>query len=101
VISASQAVEGVVSEPLVATFVINAPAEPAAPATPATPVAPAEPAAPAAVVPAGRPAGPDQLASTGAGSLLPVAGLAAASLLLGALFLALGRRKPTAAQRQA
>ncbi|MDQ0849057.1 hypothetical protein QFZ65_000995 [Arthrobacter sp. B3I9] len=126
VISASQAVEGVVSEPLVATFVITAPAEPAAPATPATPVAPAEPAAPAApaagadgaapaapaagvakapapaaVVPAGTPAGPDQLASTGAGSLLPAAGLAAASLLLGALFLVLGRRKPTAAKRQA
>jgi hypothetical protein len=107
-LSASQSVEGVVSEPLLAVFSITAPAEPAAPPEPAAPAgAPAEPVAPAAgapgvatpaaVLPARTPAGPDQLASTGAGSILPVAGLAAASLLLGAALLVLARRNRTAA----
>ena len=113
-ISATQAVEGVVSDPRAATFIINTAAKPAGPdvpAAPAEPAAPAQPAEPAPaaaapgvpaaapVVPAGTPAGPDQLASTGAGSILPVAGLAAASLLLGALLLVLGQRKRTAAAR--
>jgi hypothetical protein len=34
-----------------------------------------------------------QLASTGAGGLLPIAGLGAGALLLGAAFVAFGRRR--------
>ncbi|CAI3802905.1 trypsin-like serine protease [Pseudarthrobacter sp. MM222] len=93
-LSASQSVEGVASDALLATFTINAQAEPAAPAAPSEPAVPA----PAAVFPAGT---PGQLANTGGGSILPTAVLAAGSLLLGAALLVLGRRKRTATAPQA
>ncbi|MDQ0819770.1 LPXTG-motif cell wall-anchored protein [Arthrobacter sp. V4I6] len=118
-LSASQSVEGVVSDPLLATFNIDAPAEPAVPAGTVDPAAPAEPVdladpaapavpvdpaagaravpAPAAVLPAGTRGAPGQLANTGAGSILPTAVVAAGSLLLGAALLVLGRRKRTTA----
>ncbi|MCU1519809.1 MAG: hypothetical protein JWN19_194 [Arthrobacter sp.] len=112
-LSASQSVEGVVSEPLLATFIINATAEPAVPAEPTAPAEPVDPATPAdpaaeapavpappAVLPAGTPADPGQLADTGAGSILPVAALAAGSLLLGAALLVFGPRKRMAAPAQ-
>ena len=86
-LSASQSVDGVASEPLLATFTINAPAPPAEP----------EPA-PAPVVPAGT---PGQLANTGAGPILPTAVLAGGSLLLGTALLVLGRRRRTTAAAQA
>lgn len=80
------------------------PANPAgAPAGPAKPVqAPAPPSdtsasvggtAPDNTAPVNTPGTADQLASTGAGGLLPVAGLGAGALLLGAAFVAFGRRR--------
>ncbi|WP_026266717.1 hypothetical protein [Arthrobacter sp. 131MFCol6.1] len=80
------------------------PANPAgAPAGPAKPVqAPAPPSdtsvsvggtAPDNTAPGNTPGTADQLASTGAGGLLPVAGLGAGALLLGAAFVAFGRRR--------
>jgi hypothetical protein len=107
-LSASQSVDGVTSEPMLATFTINAPvapgpaepAGPAAPAGPADPAAPAEPAGPppADVLPAGT---PGQLANTGAGPILPTALLAGGSLLLGTALLVLGRRSRSTAAPQA
>ncbi|MGY2745178.1 S1 family peptidase [Arthrobacter sp. UYCu723] len=94
-LSASQAVDGVASDPLVRTFIISAPEAPAAPAGGAS-VAPG----PAAVLPAGTPGTSGQLANTGAGSILPTAGLAAGSLLLGGVLLLLGRRRRTIAALQ-
>jgi hypothetical protein len=104
-LSVTQSVEGVSSDPLVVTFSIDAaaaadapasqpggpaaaPAGPVGPVTPAAPVGPADSAAPVGS------AGSGQLANTGAGSLLPAAGLACGSLLLGAALLILGRRRP-------
>ncbi|WP_026537420.1 hypothetical protein [Arthrobacter sp. 9MFCol3.1] len=85
------------------------PANPAgAPSGPAKPVqAPAPPSdtsvsvggtapdntAPDSTAPGNTPGTADQLASTGAGGLLPVAGLGAGALLLGAAFVAFGRRR--------
>ena len=95
-LSANQSVDGVASEPLLATFTINAPVAPPGPAAPVPDEppapAPAGPAAPAAVLPAGN---PGQLANTGAGPILPTAALAGGSLLLGATLLVLGRRRRT------
>ena len=69
------------------------PAEPAAPAVePAAPGnATAQPAQPTVL-----PAGSGQLPDTGAGSLLPTAGLAGGAILLGSVLLAAARRRRTA-----
>jgi hypothetical protein len=89
------------------------PGQPAVPQQPANPAgAPAGPASPAQVpappsdtsvivggtAPGGTSTGntpgtAGQLASTGAGGLLPIAGLGAGALLLGAAFVAFGRRR--------
>lgn len=80
------------------------PANPAgAPAVPAKPVQASAPpsdttvsvggTAPDNTAPGNTPGTADQLASTGAGGLLPVAGLGAGALLLGAAFVAFGRRR--------
>ncbi|MDN4645179.1 hypothetical protein [Arthrobacter sp. PsM3] len=95
---ATQAVDGVASDPLLVTFSVDAPAAaptvvPAGPDTPATqpPVLPAGSAQPS-VLPAGSGQLPDtgagELADTGAGFLLPTAGLAGGAILLGGLLLA-------------
>jgi hypothetical protein len=78
-LTVSQAVDGVASAPATATFTID----PAA-------VHPA--AVPAAVQSAGDAGGSGQLANTGAGSLLPAAGLGAGALLLGGALLVVRRR---------
>lgn len=106
-LTVTQSVDGVDSEPLLVTFIIDAPAVPADPADPAGP-GPADAAeppagaadvpapvavAPVAVAPAATPADPGQLANTGVGSLQPVAALAGGTLVLGAALLVLGRRK--------
>lgn len=112
-LTVTQSVDGVDSEPLLVTFIIDAPAVPADPAGPAGPTDPAAPAdpgtaeppagaadvpapvavAPVAVAPAATPADPGLLANTGVGSLQPVAALAGGTLVLGAALLVLGRRK--------
>ena len=104
-LSVTQSVDGVGSDPLLVTFSVDAPAVvPAAPG--------AEPDLPAAVPPAQVPVvpagsgqlpgngagqladtGAGQLADTGAGSLLPTAGLAGGAILLGAVLLAVTRRR--------
>ena len=74
-------------------------AQPASPAHPARSAQSPVPPSDAAVTVGGTapdvtPSGSaDQLASTGAGGLLPVAGLGAGALLLGAAFVAFGRRR--------
>ncbi|HEX9226101.1 MAG TPA: hypothetical protein VF885_05540, partial [Arthrobacter sp.] len=101
------------SDPRLVAFTIDAPVSvptgpnvPAEPGVPAEPALPAEPGAPAA---AGGPAGPaaaaagsavlpagsGELPNTGAGSLLPLAGLAGGAVLLGVVLLATGRRAAT------
>ncbi|AOT02354.1 S1 family peptidase [Arthrobacter sp. U41] len=96
-LSATQSVDGVASDPLLLTFTVDAPA--VAPAEPAAPVEPAAPAAPG--IPAAQPvvlsAGSGQLPDTGAGSLLPLAGLAGGAVLLGGVLLggAAVRRRAT------
>ena len=74
-LSVTQSVDGVVSDPLLLTFTIDAPA--AAPAAPAVP-----PASPAVL-----PAGAGQLPETGAGQLLLMGGLAGGAILLGGVLL--------------
>ncbi|WP_427006326.1 hypothetical protein [Pseudarthrobacter sp. H2] len=74
-VSVSQVVDGVASVPATATFTI----EPAA-------------APPAAVHAAGDAGGSGRLANTGAGALLPAAGLGAGALLLGGTLLVVRRR---------
>ncbi|HET8878517.1 MAG TPA: S1 family peptidase [Arthrobacter sp.] len=85
-LTVSQSVDGIASAPVVSSFSISAAAAAAAP--------PAAPAAPAAL---DRPAGgtfpAPLLASTGAAGLLPAAGLAAGTILLGAVLLVLARRR--------
>lgn len=113
-LSVTQAVDGVSSDPRLVAFTIDAPvsvpvdpsvpAEPAAsvePNVPPQPAAPAGPAAPAADSAASSvlPAGSDQLPNTGAGSLLPLAGLAGGAVLLGVVLL--GGTKLAASRRRA
>ena len=90
-LSVTQSVDGVASSPRLVTFTIDAAA--AAPA--AVPSEPGVPAAAAAVLPAGT----GQLPNTGAGSLLPTAGLAGGAILLGSVLL--GGTKLAAARRRA
>ena len=90
-LSVTQSVDGVASAPRLVTFTIDAPA--VAPAA-----APAEPDVPAAAAPV-LPAGTGQLPNTGAGSLLPTAGLAGGAILLGSALL--GGTKLAAARRRA
>ncbi|MDR7085073.1 hypothetical protein J2X01_004393 [Arthrobacter ginsengisoli] len=72
-------------------FTVGAPAVvPAEPAAP--PVEPAAPGNPAALPPV-LPAGSGQLPDTGAGPLLPTAGLAGGAILLGGVLLAAARRR--------
>jgi hypothetical protein len=78
-VSVSHTADGVASAPATATFIID----PAA-------VHPA--AVPAAMQSAGDAGGSGQLANTGAGSLLPAAGLGAGALLLGGALLVVRRR---------
>ncbi|MET1022565.1 MAG: hypothetical protein ABWX69_10250, partial [Arthrobacter sp.] len=98
-LSVTQSVDGVASDPLLLTFTIDAAPAPAAgvaPPAPAAGVAPAAAppaAAPAAAAPAASApptvvtAGSGELPNTGAGSLLPAAGLAGGAILLGAVLL--------------
>ncbi|MHA7221392.1 S1 family peptidase [Arthrobacter sp. RHLT1-20] len=78
-LSVAQSVDSIASDALLVTFIIDAPV--VAPAAPAAPVAPA-------VLPVVLPAGTGELPNTGAGWLLPAAGLAGASLALGGALLA-------------
>ena len=95
-LSVTQSVDGVASAPRLVTFTIEAPAV----APPAAPAEPDVPAAAAPVLPAGAlPAGTGQLPNTGAGSLLPTAGLAGGAILLGSVLL--GGTKLAAARRRA
>ncbi len=91
-IHAVQASPGETDSPAASSsFAVNEPA-----VVPAEPVAPtAEPAAPgtAAAQPPVVPAGSGQLPNTGAGSLLPTAGLAGGAILLGGVLLAAARRR--------
>ena len=90
-LSVTQSVDGIASAPRLVTFTIEAPA--AAPA--AVPAGPDGPTAAVAVLPSGT----GQLPNTGAGSLLPTAGLAGGAILLGSVLL--GGTKLTAARRRA
>jgi len=90
-LSVTQSVDGIASAPRFVTFTIEAPA--AAPA--AVPAGPDGPTAAVAVLPSGT----GQLPNTGAGSLLPTAGLAGGAILLGSVLL--GGTKLTAARRRA
>ncbi|MCB5290979.1 hypothetical protein BJQ90_00397 [Arthrobacter sp. SO3] len=87
-LSATQAVDGVASDPLLVAFSLDAPAA----VPPVVPAGPDTPATQPAVLPAGSGQQPDTgagvLADTGAGSLLPTAGLAGATILLGGFLLA-------------
>lgn len=94
-LSVTQAVNGVVSDPAVASFAIDPPAPAAVPTA-------AAPAAVGAVPPAGdsaavvRPAGDNRaasLANTGASGLLLAGGLAGLVLVVGGVLLALARRR--------
>jgi hypothetical protein len=95
-VSVTQAVDGVVSATAVASFAIDAPAPLVVPIA-------AVPTANGAVLPAGdsaavvvRPAGdnrPASLADTGASGLNLAAGLAAGTLVVGGVLLALARRR--------
>lgn len=94
-LSVTQAVNGVVSDPAVASFDIDPPAPAAVPTA-------AAPAAVGAVPPAGdsaavvRPAGDNRavsLANTGASGLLLAGGLAGLVLVVGGVLLALARRR--------
>lgn len=85
-LSVTQSVDGVASDPLLVTFTID-------PAAAAAVHAPAAPPDPARAPSAGYSTGSGQLPNTGAGSILPAAGLAGASLLLGGALLVLGRRR--------
>jgi hypothetical protein len=87
-LSVTQSVDGVASAPRLVTFTIDAPA-----------AAPAEPGVPAAAAPV-LPAGTGQLPNTGAGSLLPTAGLAGGAILLGSALLG-GTKLAAAARRRA
>jgi hypothetical protein len=84
-LSVSQAVDGVASAPAGGTFTLDPAAVPPA----------ADPAAvpPAAVRPVGDAGSSGQLASTGAGFLLPAAGLGAATLMVGGALLVYRRRR--------
>ena len=100
-IRAVQTSPGMVDSPAVTrNFTVEAPpvapAEPVAPAAPAAQAAPVAPAAPIVVLPAGAsqlPEASGQLPDTGAGSLLPTAGLAGGAILLGGVLLAAVRRR--------
>lgn len=89
------------SQPTVPQQPVNPAGAPAEPANPAqAPVPPSDTSvivggeAPDGAAPDGTAAGDaGQLASTGAGGLLPAAGLGAGALLLGAAFVAFGRRR--------
>lgn len=81
-LSVSQTVDGVASAPATATFTIDAAATAPAAAQPA--------AVPAAVQPVAS--GSGHLPNTGAGALLPAAGLGAGALLLGGALVAVRRR---------
>jgi hypothetical protein len=94
-LSVTQAVDGVVSAPAVASFAIDEPAPPVVPAA-------VKPAANGAVPPAGdsaavvRPLGDSgaaSLANTGASGLVLFAGLAAGALAVGGVFLVLAKRR--------
>ncbi|MDJ0352600.1 S1 family peptidase [Pseudarthrobacter sp. PH31-O2] len=98
-LSVTQSVDGVASDPLLVAFTIDAraavpPARPAVnpPAQPAV-----NPPAQPAVNPPARPivvsAGSGRLPDTGAGVLLPMAGLAGGTVLLGVALLAIARRR--------
>ncbi|HSO17349.1 MAG TPA: S1 family peptidase [Arthrobacter sp.] len=89
-LAVTQSVDGVASAARLVTFTIEAP--PAA-----LPAAPAEPDVPAAAAPV-LPAGTGQLPNTGAGSLLPAAGLAGGAILLGGVLL--GSARVAAARRR-
>jgi hypothetical protein len=106
-LSVTQSVDGVASDPLLLTFTIDAApaaapaagvAPPAGVAPAALPAAGAAPPAPAAP-PVVRPAASGQLPNTGAGSLLPAAGLAVGAILLGGVLL--GGVRVAAARRRA
>ncbi|BCW68210.1 hypothetical protein NicSoilB4_29730 [Arthrobacter sp. NicSoilB4] len=94
-LSVTQSVDGIASAPRLVTFTIGAPAAATAAAPSAAPAEPGVPAAAAAVLPAGT----GQLPNTGAGPLLPTAGLAGGAILLGSLLL--GGTKLAAARRRA
>lgn len=107
-LSVSQSVDGIASSSAVSSFTIDAPAAIPAAASPSAGVAAASPAAaavaPAAALPAapaampaasgtpGQPGSSLLLASTGAGGLLPAAGVGAGALLVGGALLVLRRR---------
>ncbi|MCX6498900.1 MAG: S1 family peptidase [Arthrobacter sp.] len=92
-LAVSQSVDGVASSPVEYKFTITPAATPAtgagAAAESATPAA-APDAAPAALNTQGNPA---VLAYTGAGGVLPTAGVAAGALLLGGVLIAFSRRR--------
>lgn len=104
-LSVTQAVDGVVSDPLLVTFSIEASAvvpaapgpEPDLPAVvppaqaPVLPAGAGQPVDTGAGQPAGTGAG--QLADTGASLLVPTAGLAGGTILLGVVLLAMTRRR--------
>lgn len=84
-LSVTQSVDGIASDALLVTFIIDAlVAAPAAPEVPAVALAdPGVPAVQSVVLPAGS----GQLPNTGAGSLLSAAGVAVAALALGGALL--------------
>ena len=92
---------GAVSLAVTVEAPVVAPTEPVVPAEPVAPTEPVVPAAPAAPAEPGRPAEPSpvlpaasgQLPDTGAGSVLPTAGLAGGAILLGGVLLAATRRR--------
>jgi hypothetical protein len=96
-LSVSQSVDGVPSAAVETTFTIRAAAPAAVPPAAAPPAVPAAAPAPVTAAPAAaapvQPSGSGQLANTGAGGLLPAAGLGAAVLLLGGAALLLVRRR--------
>lgn len=94
-LSITQSVDGIASAPRLVAFTIDAPAV----APPAAPGVPDVPAGVAPMLPAGvLPADTGHLPNTGAGSLLPTAGLAGGAILLGSLLL--GGTKLAAARRR-
>jgi len=112
-LTVTQAIDGVASLPAAVAFSVDAAPVSGAPAGPVKPAQAPAPPSDTSVVGGGAAAGSTaadntasgntppgntpstsgQLASTGAGGLLPVAGLGAGALLLGAAFVAFARRR--------
>lgn len=106
-LSVTQAVDGVTSAPAATTFSIDAPPPAAVVPAAAPAVAAALPAANGGLTPAGDSAaavitadGDGSLANTGAGPLLPAAGVAAGAIAVGGLLMALVTRRKRRASKQ-